>query len=331
MLFLALLLLGADAFQLSSTRISHRLVPLTAHFDEAGTAVLAADAAAAERYVATNRFKVKPGQGFKFEKRWADRKSRLSELDGFRFFTLLRRIGDDGVGEYVGNDPEYVSFTVWENKDNFDAWRQGDAFREAHGGTGFAAISGFVQLLTTALFILEGALVVVGLAYCFKVFSPTHIVHLLGGPKPAFYDGLMPIVNDASVFSPFVVEGGWRKVPADGVNPLPVDVFAVQTRFAVAEGKETAFEKGFAERENRMIKDTPGFMFFHLQRRDALKADDGYNFVSTTFWKDKAAFEAWRALPQSGAHGSAPIGEVVGRPSIAMYEGKLALASPRGA
>ena len=93
----------------------------------------------AERYLATNRFKVKPQQGPKFEKRWADRKSRLSELDGFRFFTLLKRINDDGT-EYEGPEPQYISFTTWENKDNFDAWRSGDAFREAHGGTGFAAI-----------------------------------------------------------------------------------------------------------------------------------------------------------------------------------------------
>ena len=148
---------GVESFALSNTAVTRaRRGQLSAHFDEAGTAVLSKDAATAERYVATNRFKVKPGQGFRFEKRWADRKSRLSELEGFRFFTLLRRIADDGVSEYVGDEPEYVSFTVWENKDNFDAWRQGDAFKEAHGGTGFAAISGFVQLLSTALFILEG-------------------------------------------------------------------------------------------------------------------------------------------------------------------------------
>ena len=97
------------------------------------------DAQKAERYIACNRFKVKPQQGPKFEKRWADRKSRLSELEGFRFFSLLKRINDDGT-EYEGPEPQYISFTTWENKDNFDAWRSGDAFKEAHGGTGFAAI-----------------------------------------------------------------------------------------------------------------------------------------------------------------------------------------------
>ena len=35
---------------------------------------------------------VKPGKGPAFEKRWAERKSRLAVLDGFRFFTLMRRV-----------------------------------------------------------------------------------------------------------------------------------------------------------------------------------------------------------------------------------------------
>ena len=45
-----------------------------------------------DRYVAMNRFKVKSGAGPRFEQRWATRKSRLAELDGFRFFQLMRRV-----------------------------------------------------------------------------------------------------------------------------------------------------------------------------------------------------------------------------------------------
>ena len=45
----------------------------------------------AERYVVQNRFKVKKGREAAFEKRWADRESRLGNLDGFRFFCMLRR------------------------------------------------------------------------------------------------------------------------------------------------------------------------------------------------------------------------------------------------
>ena len=44
--------------------------------------------------------------------------------------------------DYQGPDKhDYVSMTVWDNKDNFDAWRVGDAFKEAHGGGG---LSGFI-------------------------------------------------------------------------------------------------------------------------------------------------------------------------------------------
>lgn len=307
--------LQCEGFQLSKNVVSRHRQQTTMHFDEAGSGILASDAAKGERYIATNRFKVKPNQGPKFEKRWADRKSRLSELEGFRFFTLLKRIEENGQ-PYEGPDPQYISFTTWENKDNFDAWRQGDAFKEAHGGTGFAAISGFVQLLTTALFILEG------------------------GPKPAFYDGLLPVVSDASTFSPYVVKGGWRKVEADGVNFLTPDVFVAQNRFNVMEGKEVSFEKRWSERESK-LKEFPGFMGFYLQRRDALKADDGYNYISSSFWKDRPSFDNWRNSQNQGeqhgsghgstAGGSSVGGDLNGRPSVCFYEGKLALASPLGA
>lgn len=128
-------------------------------FEEAvmGNTLLSKEAMKAERYVATNRFKVREGKGPAFEKRWAERKSRLATLDGFRFFSLLRRV--DGPGAvYTDNASNYISLTVWENKDNFEAWKNGDAFKEAHGGGGTPvdSIFGFVQLLSTALFILEG-------------------------------------------------------------------------------------------------------------------------------------------------------------------------------
>ena len=43
-------------------------------------------------------FTVRPGREAKFEKRWADRSSRLASLDGFKYFHLMRRVGlDDEV------------------------------------------------------------------------------------------------------------------------------------------------------------------------------------------------------------------------------------------
>jgi heme-degrading monooxygenase HmoA len=287
------------------------------HFDEAinGNTALATDALRAERYIATNRFKVRKNAGPKFEKRWADRKSRLAELEGFRFFTLLKRVEGEGA-DYSdeGDFGNYISLTVWKNKANFDAWRTGDAFKEAHGGGG---ITDFIKLLTTAIFILDG------------------------GPKPAFYDGLLPVINnaDASQLSNVIVEGGWRKVEADGETFLEPDVFVVQNRFKVAEGKEVGFEQRWAARESK-LQEFPGFVAFFLQRRDADKADDGYNFISTSIWKDKASFNNWREAQKAVEHGSSapkgsssgPVkGDLLGPPKLVYYEGKLALLNKDGA
>lgn len=282
-----------------------------------GNTALAADALKPQRYIASNRFKVRKNAGPKFEKRWADRKSRLAELEGFRFFTLLRRVNEDG-SESEADLGNYVSFTVWENKDNFNTWRSGDAFKEAHGGGG---LTGFIGLLTTALFILDG------------------------GPKPAFYDGLLPVVNDGSVLSNLKSENGWRKVESDGVSFLEPEIFVVQNRFKVVEGKETQFEQRWASRESTLLE-FPGFVGFYLQRRDATKADDGFNFISSAMWKDKTSFLNWKesqkekthgagAAPTAGTAGAAPRGppvggDLIGRPELAYYEGKLTLLSPLG-
>ncbi|KAL3924696.1 MAG: hypothetical protein SGARI_005985 [Bacillariaceae sp.] len=101
-----------------------------------------------DRYVATNRFAVREGKEAKFEQRWATRKSRLAELDGFKYFHLMRRVElpeDGGAPTYAGGSDKdsrkgnYVSFTIWQKKSDFSAWRKGDAFKEAHGGTSIGA------------------------------------------------------------------------------------------------------------------------------------------------------------------------------------------------
>ena len=122
-----------------------------------------------DRYVATNRFAVRQGKASKFEKRWATRKSRLATLDGFKYFHLMRRVtlNDDGTNTYdEGSDEEsaqgnYVSFTIWNKKSDFSAWRTGEAFKEAHGGT---SIGSFVSTMVNSAFVLRGP------------------------PRPAFYD-----------------------------------------------------------------------------------------------------------------------------------------------
>ena len=72
-------------------------------------------------------------------------------------------------------------------------------------------------------------------------------------------------------------------------------------RFKVIEGKEEAFERRWSERESK-LEGMDGFLTFLLLRRDALKAEDGYNYSTLTVWKNRESFDAWRA---SSANASA--------------------------
>eukprot|EP00601_Ochromonadales_sp_CCMP2298_P025087 CAMPEP_0173270786 /NCGR_PEP_ID=MMETSP1143-20121109/439_1 /TAXON_ID=483371 /ORGANISM="non described non described, Strain CCMP2298" /LENGTH=394 /DNA_ID=CAMNT_0014207247 /DNA_START=158 /DNA_END=1343 /DNA_ORIENTATION=- len=222
---LAVILLGYVSAFVPSGRPPHphphpQHQRLSMHFEESaiGNTALPQEALPAARYVACNRFKVRKNAGPKFEQRWANRKSRLAELEGFRFFSLMKRVGSE-EHDYEGEFGNYVSMTVWESKDDFDAWRTGDAFKEAHGGGG---LSSFVQLLSTALFVLDGA------------------------PKPSFYDALLPVAGEPLSFPS---EGGWRSVEADGRNYLPPDLFMGQTRFCVRPGEEVGFERAWKQRQ----------------------------------------------------------------------------------
>mmetsp|Transcript_905 Transcript_905/g.1599 ORF Transcript_905/g.1599 Transcript_905/m.1599 type:complete len:352 (+) Transcript_905:111-1166(+) len=283
---------------------------------EVGSLKLAAGQTPAERYIATNRFKVKKGAEAKFEKRWAERKSRLAELDGFQFFTIMRRVTLEGE-DLDPAEFNYTSYTVWDNKENFTKWRTGEAFKEAHGG---GTLFGFVAMLVSSTFTLEGT------------------------PKPAFYEGILPLSVPQSDAPE--VEGGWRNVKADGVNCIEPDCFVAMNRFKIAKGQEAAFEQRWANRESS-LKELPGFVNFHMLRRDADKAEDGYNFVSATVWKDRASFDSWRASqsfkkahgqvskPAEGKGGegekpAGPLGGAMGMmlepPSPAFFEGKLMLA-----
>jgi len=108
-----------------------------------------------DRYVATNRFTVRQGRAAKFEKRWADRSSRLAELDGFRYFQLMRRVGlenevNSGIDPLASTDPfgNYVSFTIWEEKKHFNAWRGGEAFKEV---SCISPTAQYVDILLTSI------------------------------------------------------------------------------------------------------------------------------------------------------------------------------------
>jgi heme-degrading monooxygenase HmoA len=282
-----------------------------------------------DRYVATNRFAVRKGQNAKFEKRWATRKSKLAVLDGFKYFHLMRRVTLEG-GAYVYDEGEddaaaqgnYVSFTSWENKSDFSAWRNGEAFKEAHGGT---SIGAFMSTMVNSAFVLRGA------------------------PKPAFYDGLLlQSVKPETV--PDVVDG-WRSVEADGVNTLPTECFVACNQFYVPQENAVAFEQRWASRESK-LKECEGFVAFSMLRRDGQQKGHGVvpiaegepTYMSTTIWKDFASFDTWRngnAFKQ--AHGgSKPPSEGKGEeskppqplwsrsPQPVFYEGTLVISSQEG-
>lgn len=200
-----------------------------------------------DRYVATNRFSVRKNQAAKFEKRWATRKSRLASLQGFKYFHLMRRVTineEDGTATYdEGNDDasaqgNYVSFTIWNKKSDFGAWRTGEAFKEAHGGT---SIGAFVKTMISSAMVLKGA------------------------PRPAFYDGLLQQSTKPESL-PAIVDG-WRSVEADGVNTLPAECFVACNQFFVPPENAAAFEQRWANRESK-LQEFDGFISFSMLRRD---------------------------------------------------------------
>lgn len=277
-----------------------------------------------ERYIAANRFVVRDGAGPKFEARWANRKSRLATLDGFKYFTLMRRVPIEGVADSYDDDFSYVSFTIWEDKKAFNEWRTGDAFKEAHGGT---SIGAFLTTMVSSLLVLKGP------------------------PSPFFWDGLM----HQSVVPESVpeTEGGWRVVEADGVQSLPTEAFIACNRFSVLPGQEKAFEERWANRDSQ-LKSCSGFVSFTMLRRDLktkmhgsgdkAKPGDNYNYMSTTIWENKEAFLNWRKSQQfAKAHGGGPKQAGAdaekapkpppmwaGPPSPVFYEGVLVIANKDG-
>jgi len=275
------------------------------------------------RFIVQNRFRVKSGREAAFEKRWADRKSRLGNLPGFRFFCMMRLVTDgDAATTAKSNDdePNYVSSTVWDTYANFDAWKKGDAFKEAHGGGTIGGVAS--MLLATAR-------------------------NTKGKPKPAYWEGLLPSTIEGTPPS----DGeGWRAVEVEEGMTLPTDCFIAMNRFAVRPGMGGAFETRFASRESS-LKEYDGFVGFLLFRRNGNKQpgdggepDDGCTHSTFSVWKDRDAFAAWRADSASKAKakgegkGGPPKGEGKGgppniytRPPVpSFYEGILALESAPG-
>ena len=102
------LLVGSSISGLSGAPLRAHAVTMAT--EQASALSSSATSIAAERYVATNRFRVKEGREAAFEKRWADRQSRLGLLDGFRFFCMMRRVeGKVSCTPQHATHPSYTS------------------------------------------------------------------------------------------------------------------------------------------------------------------------------------------------------------------------------
>ena len=203
-----------------------------------------------------------------------------------------------------------ISCTVWETFENFNAWKTGDAFKEAHGGGTIGGIAD--MLIATAM-------------------------NTKGKPKAAMWEGLLPVsmATDATATA-------WREVAADGTSMLDGECFVAMNRFSVLPGMEAAFEQRFAKREST-LEEFDGFKGFLLLRRDG-SDPDGVTHSTWSVWRDQAAFDAWRASekpkgppPAADASAAAEAGppakppQIYAKPPVpTFYEGILVLESDKG-
>ncbi|MEM9013328.1 MAG: antibiotic biosynthesis monooxygenase [Pseudomonadota bacterium] len=80
-------------------------------------------------FIAMNRFRVVKGKESDFEEVWRGRDSRLSEMEGFKEFHLLR-------GPEADDHTLYASHTIWADRASFEAWTRSQQFRDAHKDAG---------------------------------------------------------------------------------------------------------------------------------------------------------------------------------------------------
>eukprot|EP00286_Rhodomonas_abbreviata_P006297 CAMPEP_0181335410 /NCGR_PEP_ID=MMETSP1101-20121128/26817_1 /TAXON_ID=46948 /ORGANISM="Rhodomonas abbreviata, Strain Caron Lab Isolate" /LENGTH=338 /DNA_ID=CAMNT_0023445529 /DNA_START=210 /DNA_END=1227 /DNA_ORIENTATION=+ len=238
----------------------------------------------AERFIIFNRFQTRDDAGPRFEKRWASRKSSLQQLEGFKLFCLLRRcdsIAKDDGSEYrcPEGTPDYMSMTWWQNRKNFNTWRTGHAFKEAHGG---GSIAGFLKAMVGSMMVLKGT------------------------PKPWAWEGLVVEAKETKD-SPLVLQPRNEEgmVESDGSTPLTPECFVAMNRFKVKEGKERAFEAVWEGREST-LSTAAGFAAFTLLRspsasssphkeggEGAFGGEDKYNYSTCSVWDSKESWQAW--------------------------------------
>ena len=76
-------------------------------------------------YVVFNVLSVPGGRGEVLEQRFANRAGMVEDSRGFEHFELLRPV--------EGTD-QYVVYTRWTTKEDFDAWQNSRSFEQGHQG-----------------------------------------------------------------------------------------------------------------------------------------------------------------------------------------------------
>ena len=75
--------------------------------------------------IAMNRFRIARGFEAGFEQVWRQRDSYLSEVPGFKSFSLLK-------GPERDDHVLYASHSIWESGEAFEAWTRSENFKRAH-------------------------------------------------------------------------------------------------------------------------------------------------------------------------------------------------------
>jgi heme-degrading monooxygenase HmoA len=76
-------------------------------------------------YVVINVLTVPGGRGEVLEQRFSNRAGMVENSAGFEHFELLRPV--------EGTD-QYLVYTRWKTREDFDAWQSSQAFQSGHAG-----------------------------------------------------------------------------------------------------------------------------------------------------------------------------------------------------
>merc|ERR1712086_560351 len=105
---------------------------------------MGAVASPAMLHVSINRFLVPKSEEAQFEQSWAQRKCRLADAGGFRYFQMGKRAADFMGPPLPEDEPNYVSYCVFDSHADFVAFEH--TLEEGGWGGDSAAYDGLFTL-----------------------------------------------------------------------------------------------------------------------------------------------------------------------------------------